>query len=331
MYTATAVVQTRPQPDPAQPVLICAPRADHDEPPVVLADVLRLPLDATVTPRPLRRFDTPPAAHSVVTEQEERLVRALLDGDLARAHALAGLLWQDAGIEAVYRTMSDCLSQLASSWADGTGSVLAEHRATRTASVVAERLRAQTPPATRCGTVVLAVPPGDRHTFGLTALAHLVQDAGWRVLLVDDLPLAELAEVTAEPGTIALVLSAHTTLSAAASRALLNTLREAAPDVLLVLGGPGVSHVSCPSAADLVTDKPDELLRALDERSSALTVRERQVLLAVADGSTNAEIAELLGIAPATVKTHMDHIFNKTSTVHRAAAVARALRRGWIQ
>jgi DNA-binding CsgD family transcriptional regulator/methylmalonyl-CoA mutase cobalamin-binding subunit len=179
--------------------------------------------------------------------------------------------------------------------------------------------------------VVLAVPPGEEHTLGLTALAHLLQDAGRSVLLVDSLPEEELAELAGDPATVAVVLSAHTHLDGPRARRLLGALRQAAPNVLLVLGGPGLPRNAASLGADLVTDDVEELLHVLDERSSALTGRERQVLLAVADGKTNGEIAEFLGVAPATVKSHLDNILNKTSTEHRAAAVARALRRGWIQ
>jgi DNA-binding CsgD family transcriptional regulator/methylmalonyl-CoA mutase cobalamin-binding subunit len=319
-------------------------------------EVLRLPLTVPVATRPVRHF--PPAPRSGAREGaliaavrasrdhqqpvgdlssitpddlDVQLVQALETGDTSTAHALACLIWKRSDLASAYRTMSGCLAQLASSWAAGTGSVLSEHLATRTVAEVAERLRAVTPPATRCGTVVLAVPPGEQHTLGLTALAHLLQDAGRPVLVVDSLPTEELAELAGEPGTVAVVLSAHTLLDVPLARRLLGALRQAAPEVLLVLGGPGLPHNATSLGADLVTDDVSELLHVLDERSSALTGRERQVLLAVADGKTNGEIAELLGVAPATVKSHLDNILNKTSTEHRAAAVARALRRGWIQ
>ena len=60
----------------------------------------------------------------------------------------------------------------------------------------------------------------------------------------------------------------------------------------------------------------------------ALTAREIDVLREVANGNTNAEVAERLHISEATVKTHLIHIYDKLSVSDRAAAVARAYERG---
>ncbi|MFJ8558968.1 response regulator [Streptomyces microflavus] len=53
-----------------------------------------------------------------------------------------------------------------------------------------------------------------------------------------------------------------------------------------------------------------------------LSAREREVLVLVARGTTNREIAAELFISEATVKTHLTHIFAKLGTKDRAAAVA---------
>ncbi len=55
----------------------------------------------------------------------------------------------------------------------------------------------------------------------------------------------------------------------------------------------------------------------------ALTPRQRQVLAALADGCTNAQIARRLGIAESTVKKHLEHIFEALEVDNRVAAVAR--------
>jgi DNA-binding CsgD family transcriptional regulator len=61
-----------------------------------------------------------------------------------------------------------------------------------------------------------------------------------------------------------------------------------------------------------------------------LTPREREVLGLAACGVTARGIAEQLTVAPATVKTHLEHIYAKLHVGDRAAAVAAALRLGLI-
>ncbi|MBI3242601.1 MAG: response regulator transcription factor [Chloroflexi bacterium] len=61
-----------------------------------------------------------------------------------------------------------------------------------------------------------------------------------------------------------------------------------------------------------------------------LTEREREVLALLTRGCTNRQIAEALLITPNTVKKHVDHILQKLNVSNRAAAVAAALRDGFI-
>jgi DNA-binding NarL/FixJ family response regulator len=64
--------------------------------------------------------------------------------------------------------------------------------------------------------------------------------------------------------------------------------------------------------------------------AGALTEREREVLRMMADGGSNREIAEALGLSPKTVNRHAENIFDKLGVSLRAAAVARALKAGVI-
>ncbi|MCX4502979.1 response regulator [Streptomyces anulatus] len=61
---------------------------------------------------------------------------------------------------------------------------------------------------------------------------------------------------------------------------------------------------------------------------TALSAREREVLVLVARGTTNREIAAELFISEATVKTHLTHVFAKLGAKDRAAAVAVGYDRG---
>jgi DNA-binding CsgD family transcriptional regulator len=54
---------------------------------------------------------------------------------------------------------------------------------------------------------------------------------------------------------------------------------------------------------------------------ASLTAQERRVLMRVAAGLTNAEIAEALFIAPSTVRKHLEHAYRKLGVSNRLAAV----------
>ncbi|KUN83290.1 LuxR C-terminal-related transcriptional regulator [Streptomyces griseoruber] len=66
-------------------------------------------------------------------------------------------------------------------------------------------------------------------------------------------------------------------------------------------------------------------------RPDAFTGRERDVLLAVASGWSNAEIAARLSIAPTTVKSHITHILAKIHARSRVQVVTYAYESGLVR
>ncbi len=63
----------------------------------------------------------------------------------------------------------------------------------------------------------------------------------------------------------------------------------------------------------------------------ALTDREHQILRLIADGKSLPTIATELFLGVTTVKTHVQHLYEKLGVSDRAAAVASAMRRGLIE
>jgi DNA-binding NarL/FixJ family response regulator len=78
---------------------------------------------------------------------------------------------------------------------------------------------------------------------------------------------------------------------------------------------------------------PPEIAARLAEHTPrvSLTGREVEVLQLMADGKSNAEIAEALGRAEGTMKIHVHNILQKLDATDRTQAVTIALRRGILR
>lgn len=85
-----------------------------------------------------------------------------------------------------------------------------------------------------------------------------------------------------------------------------------------------------PVVASKVLSRFAELSRQ-SQTPEVLTDREVEVLILVAKGSANKEIAEELHISNSTVKTHIASIFQKLGANDRTEAVTMALRKGIIK
>jgi DNA-binding NarL/FixJ family response regulator len=65
-------------------------------------------------------------------------------------------------------------------------------------------------------------------------------------------------------------------------------------------------------------------------RKSTLTVREIEILRLIAKGLSNSEAARVLNLSRATVRTHLEHIYQKLEVTNRVEAVTEGIRKGLI-
>jgi DNA-binding NarL/FixJ family response regulator len=141
-------------------------------------------------------------------------------------------------------------------------------------------------------------------TFDLDEYAFNALRAGASGFLLKDVPPAELA------AAIRTVARGDAVVSPRITRRLLEEYAHQLPDG---------SH---PPAASEADEHP-----AL----AGLTEREREVLLAVADGLSNAEIAERLFVSEATVKSHVGRLLAKLGLRDRVQAVVFAFQSGLVE
>ncbi|MFF5590962.1 DNA-binding response regulator [Streptomyces althioticus] len=137
-----------------------------------------------------------------------------------------------------------------------------------------------------------------------------------------------------------------------AAAVLHRELRDLKLVVLTTFGRPGYLRGAMESGADafLVKDAPAarlaEAIRrvlagervidpalaaaALAEGANPLTDREREVLRAAADGSTNADLAATLHLSPGTVRNYLSTAIQKLAARNRTEAVRIARDKGWL-
>jgi DNA-binding NarL/FixJ family response regulator len=141
--------------------------------------------------------------------------------------------------------------------------------------------------------------------------------AGARGFLTKDAGAEEIRRA------IATVASGDAQLDPSVQRRLLDAL--ASGQRLAVAGQPAPSSQTAASAAPASTGAA-----VPDPRPDELTPREAEVLRHIAAGLSNTEIAAALYVTEATVKTHINHIFTKTSLRDRAQLVRYAFQHGLV-
>lgn len=94
--------------------------------------------------------------------------------------------------------------------------------------------------------------------------------------------------------------------------------------------------VSCASGGGYVpTQVASGLANEVRQRArgdaTLLSPREAEVIKFIADGLSVPDIAKRLHLAPTTVRTHVQHLYEKLGVSDRAAAVAEAMRRRLVE
>lgn len=164
---------------------------------------------------------------------------------------------------------------------------------------------------------IVQASPGSRililTTFDLDEYAFAALDAGASGFLLKDAQPAELA------AAIEAVATGDAAVSPRVTRRLL--------DIVSGRLGDAQGGSSAPVA-------PVGAAHALDAETTArlgeLTEREREVLVAMAQGLTNTEIASSLFLSESTVKTHVGRVLMKLDARDRVQAVILALRAGLV-
>jgi DNA-binding NarL/FixJ family response regulator len=133
-------------------------------------------------------------------------------------------------------------------------------------------------------------------TFDLDEYAHAAIRGGASGFLLKDAPPADLLSA------IRAVASGDSVVAPSTTRRLLATIAGQLPGVE----------------------------RPADPRLASLTPREHELLLAVARGQSNAEIAEQLVLSEATVKTHVGRILAKLQLRDRVQVVVYAYDQGLV-
>ncbi|WP_129658353.1 response regulator transcription factor [Rothia uropygialis] len=170
---------------------------------------------------------------------------------------------------------------------------------------------------------------------GLTATRYVVQEGLGKVIMLTTFDRSDYLFGALEAGASGFLLktaSAEELVTAieavAGGQALLS------PEVTLPLiqrivdesSGSGAGYDPPAEEAARRTLCPEDLLAF-----EALSQREKEVLILMAQGKSNTEIADDLFLGLATVKTHVSRIFAKTRSRDRVQAVIFAYRTGLAQ
>ena len=152
---------------------------------------------------------------------------------------------------------------------------------------------------------------------GVEATRRIVEARlGTKVLVLTTFDLDEYAFAALKAGASGFLLKDARPVD------LLNAIRNVAAGDAVV--APSTTRRLLDHVAPTLSPTPGEH----DPRLALLTEREREVLLEVATGATNAEIAQNLYMAEATVKTHIGRLLTKLQARDRVGLVLFAYENG---
>jgi DNA-binding NarL/FixJ family response regulator len=86
-----------------------------------------------------------------------------------------------------------------------------------------------------------------------------------------------------------------------------------------------------PPPGFLASDEKIEIPYTQDSRRRQLTERELECLQMISKGLSNNEAAGVLGLSKATIRTHLEHIYQKLDVTNRVEAVTEGIRQGIIE
>jgi len=161
---------------------------------------------------------------------------------------------------------------------------------------------------TRADVVVMDIRMPDLD--GLEATARILRDADWpvRILILTTFDPDEYVYQALRSGASGFVLKDIPPAD------LATAVRTIADGGALI--APSITRRLISRFAERPSANP-----AVAERANRLTDRERDIVIAVARGETNTEIADQLRIGPATVKSHISSVLTKLGLRDRAQIV----------
>jgi DNA-binding NarL/FixJ family response regulator len=155
---------------------------------------------------------------------------------------------------------------------------------------------------------------------GIEATRHVVRDSGTQVVILTTFERDDYLFAALEAGASGFLLKSCTAAE------LVGAIRNVADGHALL-----APRMTRSLVERFVRDRPAVAATPGPAALAGLTERERDVLVLMAQGLSNAEIAAKLVVGTATVKTHVSRILTKLDLRDRVQAVVLAYRSGLVR